>query len=152
MWMDKNEEFSVAQSLVAGTGDLVSTNVLDTNPTSIPATPQNIDVGIGEEVYLNVRIGTAVTNGVGTLQVVLQTDDNVGFATPKEYPLTGLLLAAALTANTFIYQGRLPIGLERFIRVVYRSATAAVTVGTADAFITKDTQANRAYAAGFTIQ
>lgn len=151
MILDRMEEFSVAQSLIAGTGDTVSTNVLDFNPTGIPTTPQNVDVGVGEEMYLNVRIGTAVTSGgAGTLQLVLQTDDNVSFTTPKEFPLTSALALSALTANTLIYQGRLPIGMERFARVVYRIGTAALTAGTADAFLTKDTQAYRSYQSNFT--
>lgn len=151
MIMDTQEEFSRAQTLIVGTGDTVSTNVLDTNPTGIPATPQNHDEGIGEEAYLNIRIGAAVASATGTLQLVLQTDDNVSFSSPKEFPLTAALGAASFPANTFVYQGRLPIGLERYLRVVYRVATAALTAGTADAFLTKDTQANRPYAAGFTV-
>lgn len=148
MIMDKQEEFSVAQTLIVGTGDTVSTNVYDSQGvTTFPA--QNIDAGVGEEMYLNVRIGTAALSATGTLQVVLQVDDNVGFATPKEFPLTAALLQAALTANTFVYQGRLPVGMERFWRVVYRVGTAAFTAGTVDAFLTKDIQANRAYASGF---
>jgi len=151
MYMDINEQFSNGQSLINGTGDLVSTNVYDSNPTGIPSTPQNIDEGPGEDFWLNIRIGTAVVAAGGTVQFVLQVDDNVGFASPKEFPLTAALAPAVMTANTFIYQGRLPIGLERFWRVVYRIAGAAVTAGTADAFITKDTQYNRAYSAGFTV-
>lgn len=151
MIMDRMEEFSVAQTLIVGTGDTVSTNILDTNPTGIPATPQNIDEGIGEEAYLNIRIGTAALSATGTLQFVLQTDDNSGFATPTEFPLTAALVQANLTANKFVYQGRLPIGLERYLRVVYRVGTAAFTAGTVDAFLTKDTQAQRTYAAGFTV-
>jgi hypothetical protein len=150
MYMDIQEQFSSGQSLVAGTGDLVSTNVYDSAAGTTPG--QNHDEGIGEEIYLNVRVGTAVTAVGGTVQVVLQTDDNVGFATPREFPLTAALAPTALTANTFIVQQRLPIGMERYWRVVYRIAGAAVTVGTADAFMTKDTQASRAYAAGFTVQ
>ena len=149
MIMDKNEEFSSAQTLIVGTGDTVSTNILDTNPTGIPSTPQNHDEGIGEEVYLNIRIGTAVASATGTLQLVLQTDDNSSFSSPKEFPLNAALAAASYPANTFVYQGRLPIGLERYLRVVYRVATAALTAGTADAFLSKDTQANRAYKSGF---
>jgi hypothetical protein len=143
MFMDTQEEFSRAQSLVAGTGDVVSTNVLDTGAAH--------DEGVGEEVYLNVRVGTAVAGAGATVQVVLQTDDNVGFASPTEFPLSGALAPATLTANKFIVQSRLPIGLERYIRVVYRIAGAAVTAGTADAFLTKDTQAWRPYASGFTV-
>lgn len=149
MFMDTQEEFSVAQSLIVGTGDTVSTNIYDSAKGVTPA--QNHDEGIGEEIYLNIRIGTAALSATGTIQFVLQTDDNVGFATPTEFPLTAALAQAALTANRFVYQGRLPIGMERFWRVVYRVGTAAFTAGTVDAFMTKDTQANRSYAAGFTV-
>lgn len=149
MIMDTQEQFSSGQTLIVGTGDTVSTNVLDT--AASVSNPQNHDEGIGEEVYLSVRIGTAALSATGTLQVVLQVDDNVSFSSPKEFPLTAALLQAATTANTYIYQGRLPIGLERFLRVVYRVGTAAFTAGTVDAFLTKDIQANRTYAAGYTV-
>lgn len=149
MIMDRQEEFSVGQTLIVGTGDTVSTNVYDSAAGTVPG--QNHDEGIGEEMYLNVRIGTAALSATGTIQVVLQTDDNVGFASPTEFPLTGALAQAALTANKYIYQGRLPIGMERFWRVVYRVGTAAFTAGTVDAFMTKDTQASRSYASGFTV-
>jgi len=151
MIMDTQETFSLAQTLVVGTGDTVSTNVYDSQGvTTFPA--QNIDAGVGEEVYLNVRIGTAVTTAAsGTLQLVLQVDDNVAFSSPKEFVLTGALAVAVLTANTFIYQGRIPVGMERFWRVVYRVGTGALTAGTVDAFLTKDIQANRSYASGFTV-
>lgn len=151
MIIDTQEQFSSGQTLIVGTGDTVSTNILDTNPTGIPATPQNHDEGVGEEVFLNVRIGTAVASATGTLELVLQTDDNSSFSSPTEFPLNAALGAASYPANTFVYRGRLPIGLERYLRVVYRVGTAALTAGTVDAFLTKDTQAQRAYASGFSV-
>lgn len=149
MYMDIQEQLSSAQTLAVGTGDTVSTNIYDSAAGTVPG--QNHDEGIGEDIWLNIRIGTAALSATGTLQFVLQTDDNSSFSTPKEFILTAALLQAALTANQFIYQGRLPVGMERYWRVVYRVATAAFTAGTVDAFMTKDTQASRAYAAGFTV-
>ncbi len=149
MIMDTQEMFSNGQSLIAGTGDLVSTNVLDT--AASVSNPQNHDEGIGEEVWLSVREGTAMVAVGGTVQLVLQTASDVAFTTPVEFPLTAALGPSSYPANTFVYQGRLPAGLQRFLRVVYRIAGAAVTAGTADAFITKDIQRNRAYNAGYTV-
>lgn len=144
MILDIQEQFSSAQSIVSAAGDVVSTNVYDTGAAA--------DVGIGEEMYIVAKTIAAVTSaGAATVQVVLQTDDNVGFATPVEFPLTGALALASLTANTELVKQRLPIGLERYIRVVYRVGTAATTAGTVDAFLVKDVQANKPYASGFTV-
>ncbi len=144
MILDTQEQFSSAQSIVAAAGDVVSTNVYDTGAAA--------DVGIGEEMYIVAKTIAAVTSGgAATVQVVLQTDDNVSFTTPVEFPLTGALALAALGANTELVKQRLPIGLERYIRVVYRIGTAATTAGTVDAFLVKDVQANKPYASGFTV-
>jgi len=144
MILDKQEQLSLAQSIVSAAGDVVSTNVYDTGAAA--------DVGIGEEMYIVVKTVAAVVGAGATVQAVLQTDDNVGFASPREFPLTGALAPAALGANTEIVKQRLPIGLERYLRVVYRVAGAATTAGTADAFLVKDVQANVPYASGFTVQ
>lgn len=132
MILDIQNRLSNAQSLIVGAGDLVSTDVYDTGAAA--------DVGIGEDIYLQIQIGTAALSATGTIQFVLQCDDNVGFSSPKEYPLTLARLQALLGLNTVQYQGKLPIGLERFLRVVYRVGTAAFTAGTVHAFFAKELQ------------
>lgn len=143
MILDTQEAFSEAQSLIAGTGDTVSTNIYDTGAAA--------DVGIGEPLFIYAKIGTAVVGAGSTTQVVLQCDDNSAFSSPKEFPLTAALAPAALTANAEIAKVRLPIGLERYLRLVYRIAGAAVTAGTVSAYIAVDVPANNAYASGFTV-
>lgn len=130
--LDSMARFSNAQSIVSGTGDVVSTDIYDTGAAA--------DAGIGEEMYLEARtIAGAV--GVGaSVQFVLQTDDNASFSSPKEFPLTPALAVAALTANTRQYLGRLPIGLERFLRLVYRITGASITTGTVSAYLVKNPQ------------
>ncbi len=140
MYIDSQEEFSVGQSLISATGDVVSTNIYDTGSVG--------DVGIGEPLFVFARIGTAVVGAGSTITVVLQTDDNTAFSSPREFPLTGAQAPAALTANTYAVKARLPIGLERYLRLVYRIAGAAVTAGTVDAAIILDVQANNAYPSG----
>jgi hypothetical protein len=146
MILDIQEQFSSAQSIVSAAGDVVSTNIYDTGAAA--------DVGVGEEIYLVTRLGAAVTSGgAATVQVVLQTADDAAFSTNlTEFPQSGALALAALTANTEISKQRLPIGLRRYLRVVYRIGTAATTAGTVDAFLVKDVQANKPYASGFTVQ
>lgn len=135
MILDTQELLSSAQSIAAAAGDVVSTNYYDTGAAA--------DVGIGEELFLQIATVAAVTSGgAATVQFVLQTDDNSSFSSPREFPLTGAVALAALTANTVQYRGRLPVGLERYLRVVYRIGTATTTAGTATAFFTKNVQAN----------
>jgi hypothetical protein len=145
MYLDTQLQFALAQSLIAAAGDLPSTNLLDT------FAPQ--DEGIGEFAYLHVRIGTAATSaGAATMAVVLQTDTNINFATAMvEFPLVAATAVAALTANTVIYKGRLPIGLKRYMRIVFRIGTAALTAGTADAQILKDLDAQQYLPRNFTV-
>lgn len=140
----------VGQSIVGGPGDIVSTDAVDTQGVANPA--QNVDKGVGEEAYVVINIRTAVTSGgAATVQFVLQTDDNVGFASAREFPLTGALALAALTSNSLQYRGRLPNGIERFIRIVARIGTAATTAGTMEAFVAKDIADTRSYASGFQV-
>lgn len=145
MLMDRQTRFSINQSIAAAAGDLVSTDVIDTLAAH--------DEGIGQEVELMITIGTAVTSGgAATVQPVLQTADDVGFSTNlTEFPLRGALALAALTANTPIYIGRLPVGLRRFLRIVYRIGTATTTAGTASAHLVLDAQAQQFGARGYTV-
>lgn len=135
MILDSQEFLSSAQSIAAAAGDVVSTNYYDTGSAA--------DVGVGEELFLQINLPTAVTSGgAATVQFVLQTDDNTSFSSPREFPLTGAVALSALTVNSVQYRGRLPVGLERYLRLVYRIGTATTTAGAATAFFTKNVQAN----------
>lgn len=136
MYIDSQEILSSAQSIAAAAGDVVSTNYYDTGAAA--------DVGIGEDLYLVVATVAAVTSGgAATVQFVLQTADDTGFSTNlTEFPLTAAKALAALTANTVQYRGDLPVGMRRYLRVVYRIAAATTTAGTATAYFTKNVQAN----------
>lgn len=134
MMLDSQLTLSRAQSIAAAAGDVVSTDIYDTGAAA--------DVGIGEDLYLVIQTVAAVTSGgAATVQFVLQTATDAAFTSPVEFPLTGARALAALTANTFQYRGRLPIGLLRFFRVVYRIATATTTGGTANAYLVHGVQA-----------
>lgn len=135
MILDTQTSLSRAQSIAAAAGDVISTDIYDTGAAA--------DVGIGHDLFLNINTNAAVTSGgAATVQFVLQTATDSAFTTPIEFPLTPARALAALTANTVQYQGRLPVGLRRFVRVVYRIATATTTGGTATAFLTEDIQAS----------
>ncbi len=144
MYIDTQEQFSATQSAVNGVGDLVSTNVLDTGAPS--------DDGIGEEMNLAVQINTALASGgAATMQFVLQTStDNVAWvdavlSRPFAYN------APEMAAKLFPFITKLPVGLRRYLRVVYRIAGAAVTGGAISANLVRDVQAQQLLPIGYTV-
>lgn len=135
MILDSQLSLSRAQSIAAAAGDVISTDIYDTGAAA--------DAGIGQEVFLQIGLNAAVTSGgAATVAFILQTATDSAFTTPVEFPLTPARALSALTANSTQYRGRLPVGLLRFIRVVYRIAAATTTAGTVTTFLTEDIQAS----------
>lgn len=143
MILDTQETFSELQSIVAAAGDTVSTNVYDTGAAA--------DSGAGEPIDVYVKLGAAVTSGgAATVQVVLQDSaDNATFADVQT--LTPALALAALTLNKELVRARLPIGLRRYLRLVYRIGTATTTAGTVSGYLVKDTQVQQYLPNGFAV-
>ena len=132
MILDTMARFSNAQAVNAGAGDVVSTDIYDTGSAA--------DVGIGEELFLQINVNAAITGAGASVQFVLQTDDNSGFSSAKEFPLTAAIAVASLTIGSRQYLGRLPVNLERYLRLVYRISGASTTAGTVTSFLTKNPQ------------
>lgn len=143
MWIDTQETFASGQSVIkAAVGDVVSDNVYDTGAAA--------DVGIGENLFLYAKLDTALAGAGSSLQVVLQTSDSEasGYTDAVAGPVVPL---ASGTANAELARLRLPIGLKRYLRVVFRVSGAATTGGTASAFLVKDVQAQQYGASGFKV-
>lgn len=142
MWIDTQETFSDGQAVASAVGDVVSTNVYDTGAAA--------DVGIGEDMYLFVKLATALAGAGSSIQAVLQTSaaEESGYTDATAGPVVAL---AAAKANTEIAKLRLPIGLKRYLRVVYRISGAAASGGTASAYLVKDVQAQQYGASGFKV-
>ena len=133
MIIDHQTRFSNSQSIAAAVGDVVSTDIYDTGTAA--------DRGIGQDLNLQVHLGVGVTSGgAATVQFVLQTAVDAAFTSPLEFPLTPAVALAALTTNSVQYRGRLPMGLRRFVRLVYRIGTAPTTGGAVTAFMAQDLQ------------
>lgn len=140
MYFDTQELFADAQSVAAAVGDVVSTNVYDTGAAA--------DDGIGERMYLYAKMNAALTSaGAATIQVVLQTSDSVGSGYTDALAGPAFALAAA-SANAVLARLAFPVGLKRYLRVVFRIGGAATTGGTATALLVKDVQANQATTSG----
>lgn len=161
-------------SLIAGTGDIASTNVVDLMGSGPGTAVNNIignasqpgmDVGIGGvRPELNVTIGDAVVSGGGgTLNVKLQAAPNTdGTNLPGSYVTlgeTGPITAANLTAGQIVarfpFLPAFPPGLNpRYLRLLFTIATASITAGSiASALVTncRDDQANKYAAGNFTV-
>lgn len=144
MLIDSQNLFSAsAGDSPTNTGDQASANVIDTGAAQ--------DVGIGEGAWVNIVANAAVTSaGAATVQGVLQTSsDN---ATWTDAVAGAAIAKANLTAGATLLKTRIPPGLKRYLRVVYRIATAALTAGTFDAYITKNEEDDQQYMpAGFSV-
>lgn len=124
--LDALLKFSSAQAPT--TGDTASTDYIDA------LQPGNALV---KPLYLEIIVNTTVTSGgAGTVAFVLQTDDNSSFSSPTEIYSTAAIAKTTLVAGYKAVQIPLPVGMERYIRVVYRVATADLTAGKFDAYLT----------------
>ena len=141
MILDTQEVLSTAQAFTA-TGDTVSTNVIDTGAAH--------DEGPGEEASLVVNCTQSVTSaGAPTVQFVLQTSpDNSAWA---DLAMSNAFLKAALLINTTVWVMRLPVGMKRYYRLVYRVAVTTLTAGAFSAFVVKDPQVQQYLPIGYAV-
>lgn len=139
MYFDTQETFADAQSVASAAGDVVSTNVYDTGAAA--------DVGIGEHIYLFAKMNAALVGAGASIQVVLQTSSAVGSGY-TDIQAGPVVPVASAIANAVLFKQRLPIGLLRYLRVVFRISGATTTAGTATAVLAKDVQGNQATTSG----
>lgn len=141
MLLDSQMSLSAAQA-VTSTGDTASTNTYDTGTA--------LDGGIGEHTWISVFAKTTVTSGgAATVTPVLQ--DSANDSSYADLLVGQTFALANLTAGRPLMRVRVPVGSRRYLRVVYRVATAALTGGTFDAYVSKDIQALQYGASGFTV-
>lgn len=123
-------EFSDDQAV---TVTAVATNSIDFQSS-------DLEMGAGEPVYLNVRVGTTdfTTGGDndGTLTVALVYDDTAVDTSSTVIYQTVALAEAALTAGTWIMRMALPVDVdkERYVGLLYTTAND-ITGGSINAWI-----------------
>lgn len=166
MILDKQLEFSVAQSVAQVVGTYASTNIIDllmTNyqaPAALAAGQGARDIGIGDDpaMKIMVNIVTAVTSGgAGTIQVHAQgaADDGTGApSTYNTYASSPIYALAALVAGARLFDIDWPrppagVSMPRFIRLLYQVATATLTAGTLNAYLVLDRQDQIVSTAGY---
>ena len=110
-----------------------STNVYDT------LGPAPADLGRGEELWVVASVNTAVTSdGSATVTFALQTDDNESFSSATTLFTTSAIAKATLVAGYRAFAIKLPVGCERYIRGLITVATADLTAGKFDIYLTRN--------------
>jgi hypothetical protein len=140
MMYDKLNTFGTEQAVTA---TAASTDIIDLGAVR--------DIGNGEPLELVILCTeTATASGSATVTFDLETDDNSGFSSAVVLASSGAIGKAALTAGTEVLRVKVPLNVERYLRINYTVATGPLTAGKFTAFLAHERQASKAYASGFT--
>lgn len=167
MFKDGELLFSGASWAPTGTGDNISTNVLDTGPLGLPSgsgggsgTNAGRDLGVGSEMWLLVTVGTAVaSSGGGTVAFALVTDSTSTIVTKNVLVTSPAFTVAQLVAG-FRWAIQFPYAdtgnptatkYQRYIAVDAVIATAVLQAGAFEAVGVKNIQTKDLYVSGFTL-
>jgi len=132
MILDKELMMSQAQAVTA---TAASTNVIDLGARL------GLDPGLSDDLWLQIRVDTAATaSGSATVTFALQTDDDEAFGSATTLWTSTAIGKATLAAGYNVVRMRLPLGVERYVRVYYTVATGPLTAGKFDAFINSGVQ------------
>jgi len=143
MILDNLLEFADATAIPTSTGTAIVGDVIDLGLA-------NRNVGQSSHLYLVIQVDTAATSGgSATVAFHLVSDAQAALATDgtATYHWSSPALAvASITAGRQIVAIGLPSGTyERYLGVLATVATAALTAGKINAFITSDVSAWQAY-------
>jgi len=140
--LDQEVMFADGETVTA-TGDTASTNVYDTGG----ANGQNEAALTGENLWINATVrSTATSGGSATIQGVFQ--DSPDNTTWTDRVLGAVVPVASAIAGYPLLQVQPPVGTQRYWRIVYRVAVAALTAGTFDGYVSNTLQRNIARASG----
>lgn len=141
MLFDTLNTFAEAQA-TGNTGTRTVGDVID-----LGATPDR-DIGVGNNMYLNVNVSTAIAAGAGgTYQVKLVTSDNSDLSSGTDLVVSASLDAAAgIAAGTSILNIAIPSATyARYLGIQEVVGTANTTAGALNAFLSKDQRSYTAY-------
>jgi hypothetical protein len=143
MIFDERNEFADAAAIALNIGNAIAPN---TDVIDLGATPTLRDLGNGEPLYLVLQVDTAFVGNNATVQFQLASDSTADLNTSKTVHIdtTALALGAGSTTNwsvagfTKIYALPIEATYERYLGLWMTVATANVTAGKLNAFLTRD--------------
>lgn len=133
MLMSEQQLFSDAQAV---TTTAASTNLIDLGATGTPlGAPAALvrDIGKGKPIPIFVRLLAAAGGTSPTLDVTVQIDDNVGFASPTTVAAAAQVAGGAAGEEVYL-DVYLPEGVnQRYLRLMYTAGgttpTHSITAG-----------------------
>lgn len=135
MILDSRAEFCDATSAILNIGNAIIGNVMD-----LGATPTLRDIGTGEPVYLVLQVDTTFVGATSTTKFELATDSTADLATSKTVHLATPAIPVATLVAGYQVAFALPndVTYERYLGLWETVATANVTAGKINAFLTRD--------------
>jgi hypothetical protein len=138
-------EFSDNQDMSQTTGVYAATNVLDMQASGL-------EMGAGEPMYLNVRVGTeaiaavdGATTGACTLVVALRSDTDATIDTNSIVNIQTVAFdETQMTAGAWLLRVSLPVTFDenRYVGLTYTLAGATSAVGKIDAWVDNGPQSS----------
>lgn len=143
MILDERNEFCDATSAVLGLGQ----NAIIGDVIDLGATPTLRDLGAGEPIYLVIQVATTFVGATSTTTFDLRSDSVAALTTsPTTHYTTGAIPVATLVAGyTKVIALPAEVTYERYLGLWETNATAAVTAGAINAFLTTDVARYTAY-------
>lgn len=109
---------------VGDSGDEASTNIIDLGVAGIKI------AGGKKSPWLIVRVGTAFAT-LTSLEILLETDSDSGFATNKKQILTWHFLAATMSVGAMLINQPLPnFDYQRYLRLYFNVVGSSASAGT----------------------
>ena len=146
MILDERLEFCDATSAILNIGNAIIGDVVDLKgPTTAPNTTIDLD---GACLYCVIQVDTTFVGATSTTKFELCSDSTADLATSKTVHFaTAAIPVATLVAGYTVAAFELPSGsYERYLGLWETVATANVTAGKINAFLTSDPALYRAYA------
>lgn len=144
MIFDKRTQFCDATALdTSGTNTDLIGDVVDLGAEAR-------DIGNGQTLYLVIQVETTVTSGgSATVDFKLASDAQAAIATDGSATVhltSGPVPVASLVAGyKLIYTLPMGVDYERYLGILTDTATAALTAGKINAFLTLDPHGTKAY-------
>ena len=147
MILDERTEFCDATSAILNIGNAIIGDVVD-----LGATPTLRDIGNGEPLYLVIQVTTAFVGATATIQFQLASDSTANLATSKtvHYDTGAIAVASYIAGFTKVVALPMEVTYERYLGLWETVATANVTAGAINAFLTHDAAKWAAYDDGQT--
>jgi len=137
MILDDLNEFADAAAIALNIGNALAPN---TDVIDLGATPTLRDIGTGEPLYLVLQVDTAFVGATATINFDLASDSTADLATSKTIHWSTGALPVATWAAGYTKVVALPRdqNYERYLGLWMTVATANVTAGKLNAFLTRD--------------